>query len=107
MPTKQSGIYNILENGENTHKSNYLTTNRPIPNTPFRIVGNTEQGYALTLGEYRMTPMHTTEIEAIDYLNTNQWEVIANMIIILNDKIKKLENLEANEQERINNILQK
>lgn len=90
METKQSEQFNTQSNVGDTHSSK-LVTNDPIKNTPFRLIGNTTQGYAIAMGNYRLTePKETTE-EALEELEFNQWNIFANMVVIIIQTYKKVQ----------------
>lgn len=57
------------------------TTNYQIPETPFRMVGNQQQGYMITMGKYQMTLPKKTELQALNEMEEKRWQIIANMII--------------------------
>jgi len=91
---KQSEILNTQSNTEETlNKNSHLTTNEPIEETPFRLVGNTETGYAITMGKYRLTKWTKTKEEALNKLETESWNIIANMIVVINEQ-KELYEIE-------------
>lgn len=75
-----------------------LITNDPIPNTPFRLIGNTQQGYAIGIGNYRLTEPKPTEEEAIEELVLNRWNITANMIVAITETYRKLIKQEENAQ---------
>lgn len=56
-----------------------------IENTPIYVIGNEEQGYCLTISNYRITTTKETKEEAIKTLETNKWDIICNIIIILQE----------------------
>lgn len=67
-----------------------LITNEPIKNTPFRLIGNTTQGYAIGIGNYRLTEPKPTEEEAIAQLQIQQWNITANMIVAITETYRTL-----------------
>lgn len=88
MTNEQEQQSNTSENAKEINKENYfksqkIATNDPIPNTPFRIIGNPTQGYALTIGKYILTDAKPTEEEAQKILTTLDWHLLANMVVIL------------------------
>lgn len=62
---------------------NEIITNEAIQGTPFRIVGNPSQGYCITIGTYKLTEPTETINEAKDQLHLQEWNIIANMIVII------------------------
>lgn len=100
METEKNQVFNLetQKNNQNGNNSKFTTTNELLPNTPFRIVGNTEHGYALTIGEYRLTQPTKTALESIQKLDTHQWEIIANMILVLIEKWHKMTPLDPRDQ---------
>lgn len=86
---------NGLQNAEETPRENYsdkLITNEPIEGTPFRLVGNLSQGYAITLGKYRLTEPKKTVMEALQPIVDHDWNLIANTITTILDTYKEIEN---------------
>lgn len=85
----------IQQNGEETHKKNYgqkIITNEPIENTPFRLIGNPAQGYAIAIGLKRLTEPKPTIEEAKEILTSIEWNFIANMIVAITQTYDEVEN---------------
>lgn len=89
--TTQSEILNTQSNTEKTHKSTSLITNEEVPNTPFRLVGSEEKGYALTIREYMLTEFKPTKLEALQNMENNMWILTANLIGAILEIEKSLE----------------
>lgn len=87
QPTKttQSDIFNTQLNIEKTHKQNssQTVTNEPITNTPFRIIGFEREGWAIVIGQKRLTEWKKTKEEALEELNDNKWNVLGAFIIAM------------------------
>lgn len=49
---------------ESTQTTSSTWTNQRITDSPLFIIGDDEQGYAVTLGKYRITPIYQTKEEA-------------------------------------------
>lgn len=92
----------IQSGGEEAIKSDSSErfTNEEIENTPFRLVGNKTQGYAATMGNYKITPQFKTMREVAIYLDNNHFNVIANMIVTL-PAIMKQHATELQNEERV------
>lgn len=102
--TKQhhSELLQLQTNAEktNTNKdSSPLIEREQIPNTPFWIIGNKDDGYHIIMGKYRITneildltrylehgngepEIHLALTEAQTWLENNQWNVILSMALI-------------------------
>lgn len=53
------------------------TVNEPIPNTPFRLVGDKQTGYWLMVYKYRVTDVYKTVTEATEKAwKRPDWEMI-------------------------------
>lgn len=87
MQKKQSSEQEELLQSQNNvnvadNKNYNLATNEPIDGTPFRLIGTKENGYFIVLGKYRITEIKETEGEALELLITNNWDIIAALILI-------------------------
>jgi len=71
-------------NVDTDNSKNYpLITRDQIPNTPFWIVGNEEQGYRIVWGKYTFTQEpHKSIDEAVVWFDTHQWEVTLHIVSI-------------------------
>lgn len=90
--TKQSELLNIQQNTQEREvNSNSLIVNEIIDGTPFRIIGDEERGYALTIGPYIITPWATRE-ETTERATKPDYNTIINLITLITDTaMKKLE----------------
>lgn len=56
----------------------------PVENTPFWIVGNTEEGFAITLGQYRVSQgLYKTAADAKDAIYERDWNILFNTVIAI------------------------
>lgn len=87
-------LLNTQLNAGDNHKqdSGKLIERIPIEKTPFWIVGNKEDGYRLIMGKYAITNKFPSIIDAEEYLNENQWEIILTMVIVVTKKMQEEEN---------------
>lgn len=84
---------NTGTNVEQKDNSNYFER-KEINNTPFTLIKNEEQ-YSIVLGNHRLSDIHTSEKEAMQYMETWNFKtnVIAAMIEItltLKEEVKQL-----------------
>lgn len=89
----------ILENSQTTANqanstdySNELINREPIEGTPFQLI-KLENGFFLTMGNYRITEIYNTKEETLELINTQKlnWYTlltIINTMIEYNKKIK-------------------
>lgn len=97
-------LSNGSPNGQSQNKENYfdeLTANDEIAHTPFRLVGNKEQGYCLALGQYLLTVRKPKKQDVLDDLDSRPWHIITNMMIIMPEILKTLQDMEANKPKNI------
>lgn len=86
---KQSELLDTLTNVQKTN-----TTNKPLfereqlPGSPFWLIGNSEQGYNITMGKYKITqePFKAETIPdalilAYRWLDNNQWDVVLTIAL--------------------------
>lgn len=86
---------NIEEEQNNSNSSTEIIQREKIINTPFEIVGNTENGYFIAMGKYKITENKQSIEDAKKTLNTEQWIIITNMIILIAaETYKGMENKE-------------
>lgn len=78
---------------QNIDKEKFLTATK-IENTPFRTVGNKDQGYCLTLGMYRITETKKTAEEAEKELSERPWIILLNVIDVCHQIDKMTEENE-------------
>lgn len=84
--------YNGKEKTNSDSSEKEIVTNKPIKNTPFRLVGNPKKGYFIALGLHRLTEYKPTQQETLIQLKYNNWELILNMtttLITQMDEIQK------------------
>lgn len=99
------------ENRPISEKSGERYTRIPIPETPFWIIGNNEEGYVITIQNYSLCEKRITQEDIKHYtqhisnllenteqtlihaaqtwLNIHQWEVICVLVLCMNDIVKK------------------
>lgn len=87
--TKQEDSLSTQTNTEKVTKLKSNLVNRAVKNTPFRVYGSKKQGYSIIMGNSVLTEPEPTVEDAIQKLSKNRWEIIANMIIIISDKLKE------------------
>lgn len=75
---------------EEATKETYL--NETIQGGPLRIVGSTTQGFCITFGKYRISQMRKTEDEAKGDLIYNYWEIIVNLIAVIQGMTQELKD---------------
>lgn len=80
-PTKEGNIYSLHSSNEKPNDE--LFHREHIPNTPLWITGNKEQGYCITIQNYKLTEPKLTIPEALKLLETEQWNVLSTLIIAL------------------------
>lgn len=61
-----------------------------IPNTPFHIMGTFADGFALTIGMNRLSPLLPSEVAVINWLEENRWNVMMTCMIMVMDKTNKI-----------------
>lgn len=83
---KQRDILSTQTSTEKANKDNYNLVNEAIEGTPFRMYGDREQGFSLILGNNVITKPEATQMEALNQLEKQQWNIIANTIIIIMEK---------------------
>lgn len=84
----------VKENHSNNSNSNSteLVENYEIENTPFRIIGNEEEGYFTAFGKYRVSERYKTKEETEENFNVKPWEILINTITACIDFHKTLNN---------------
>lgn len=110
MKNEQEEAFNILENAEKTNKEDYsqdqweksnqerqVLINEAIEGTPFRVVGNQQAGFKLVIGKYALTDPKGTISEIREVLKSVDWNILANMVVILNRAYREVEE---NEKEK-------
>lgn len=77
-------------NGTTPQQATELLEKREVPNTPFTIVGNDEDGFIITMGNMRLTDKKTYN-ECMQMINERNYDLtitIINGMIIHYDQIK-------------------
>lgn len=75
----------------NKEQEQELLVNEAIEETPFRLIGNNKQGYAIAIGLHRLTEPKKTKEAALEVLKNVQWNLIANMIVAITETYKAIE----------------
>lgn len=83
-----------MEHNEGTQ----TVINDPIPNTPFRLIGNNTQGYAIAVGNKRLTEPVDTKEDALIVLGVVPWNLLVNVIVAIT---QTYEEIAKTEKERI------
>lgn len=100
-----SDIPNLEENEE-------LITREEVKGTPFHILGDSEKGYSLTYGIFRISESKETKEEVLELTKEPNWDIIGNFIFaimagrdMMNEKIKSEgERMAERYNERIGGI---
>lgn len=74
---------------EETHRGDYLASDRQLEGTPFVIRWRADRGYFLTIGDTRLTEPTKTEKETLDRLHKEMYSMIAGMIVHIVKLLKK------------------
>lgn len=80
-PQASSNIQNTADQDllNKRSDSTELSQQIKIPGTPFKIVGNQENGFFLALGQYKISENKDTPEEVQDLLILDQWNIIVNV----------------------------
>lgn len=90
--TKKEDVSSQLQDYANeTDKPSYLVEREEMEGTPFMLVKQNEKFFA-TLGQYRITPEFEYRIDVYDYIESDMYNVILDMITAVIDHVNKLEN---------------
>lgn len=92
IPTKQKDILNTQNSTEENHTNNSNSNyeREQIPNTPFWIIGDLENGYSLIMGKWKLTTeSHKTKLDLKEWMIKNRWNIILSMIICVTQDIKE------------------
>lgn len=89
---------NNAEENTNNSNSSEIIEREQIENSPFTIVGNQETGYFITMGPYRLHEPVATKEDVMNYLLRNTYNVILDMIIIVNEINKNSKKSTQEEQ---------
>lgn len=85
-------LQNGTEGNHNSDSSEPLVKIEQLPGTPFKMVYQ-EGKYFLAIGNYRLTQPTDTDIEQYDKLESEKWDIILNLIIVVAEKIKEEEEI--------------
>lgn len=84
--TEQRELLHSQNNVEETHRQKSTLIDRDkVPGTPFWIVG-TDEGWFLTMGDYKVTTPVESKSIALDKLKTEKWDIIMRMAAIITEK---------------------
>lgn len=82
---KHGELLNIQSNVENNPKENStLIEYEQIEGTPYKAV-KTEEGWFLTIGNYKLTEPTKTLEETEEKLKTDQWHIMINTMVAINE----------------------
>jgi hypothetical protein len=90
----QQSIHTSLESGNNSN-SNSLFSREPIEGTPFELI-ETQEGYMMVWGKYKISRMTKTAEECINLLTTDKWSIIAVYIYSLMDRKNEMDLAKKN-----------
>lgn len=96
---QKKDIANTSQNGSEIPNDQSLTEQTQqlykydVPNTPFQMIGNKKQGWAITLGQYMLTEPKPTKTECEIHFRRNRWHIIMNMILVMPEILKTAEHL--------------
>ncbi|AXH75282.1 MAG: hypothetical protein [Microviridae sp.] len=106
MKQQATNMWKSLTTAEGTKANNKeLISNESIKGTPFKITGNEDLGYFLSMGKYRLTEPTKTKEEVLNELEENKWQIICRTIhayIAFNEEVKNLDLLNPVDKELIN-----
>lgn len=108
MSTNKQGQQPTQDNAGEQPKqdsSSEIHTREEIEGTPFVIVGNEERGYMLTTGDHMVSEYQPTVWEAKQLLETEKWNIITNLMIVVYKKMQRLDTID--ELKKLNNIKNK
>lgn len=81
---------------EELNKENYgeegivkeLAERHQIEGTPLWLIGNKEKGYALFLGQNRVSPVKKEKLEVHEWMETNMWDLVVSIVIAVDTELK-------------------
>lgn len=73
----------------NSTPSSELIERVEVVGTPFHVIGNEEKGYFLSIGKYRLTENRKTKDDALAEMNSNMWNIMMNLCIIIYEGMGK------------------
>lgn len=85
---KHSDILNTQSNANETHNNESLIERDKIENTPFYLIKENNQYFAV-YGNYRITERFTTAEQVFEDIEKRMWEIITNICIITHELIAK------------------
>lgn len=96
---------NVNEQDKEHSSSERLMEREQVKDSPFWIVGNKDEGYALVMGRYKLSENKETIAKVKAYLKTNMWEIIVGTIIsialdVKEDKEGNIEKIIGNQRRR-------
>lgn len=75
-------------------ENNELVKRTQVEGTPFVIVTTPDGGSVVTLGKYRVSEPFETELGAIDYVGSKDWNLILSVaMLIAEEEIAKYDKL--------------
>lgn len=92
---REDALSQSQDSANGIDKPSYLIEREEIQNTPFMLVKQNGNYFAV-LGQYRITPEFEYKHEVTDYLITEQWNVVLDMITSVIDHINKIQNQKTN-----------
>ena len=70
-----------------------LIKREPIPTTPFMAVWTEKTGWIGVCGKYKLTDNYETKDELIQEVEKKSWDMIFNVMSMINMESKQYENL--------------
>lgn len=103
MNTKHTELLNIQNSADEIHKQNSpLIEREQIPNSPFWIIGDKENGYNLIMGKWKLTQEPIAEKEHVTlWIRQNRWNLILSMIICVTQDIHDQNTKEIHKEPQI------
>lgn len=82
------------------NSSTKISLNEAIPDTPFRLIGDPDNGYFIAIGNYRITETQKTPAGAEYMIHKEPWIITANLIaaMLQADKTMQLQKLQEKQQ---------
>lgn len=90
---EQSITQSIIDETHKQPSSEIPMTNEEVPGTPFRIVGNHDNGYFVALGFHRLTPTIPNKSSLLERINSSNqdWNFTVNVIAAIFDQLKNIQ----------------
>lgn len=92
MSTNQQELLHSQNNAEGPHKQNSskLISRNPIPNTPFWIVEQPDEGgFFIIMGQWKITHNYRTEKDCLQALEDDKWNIILRIAGCICEDINK------------------